>query len=180
MTRLAPPALLQRLEERGIPFALIGAVALARHGATRYSTDVDLLTLRKEVLVPEFWTGLADAPELRKGDFEDPLEGVARWGGPRPVDLIVGRGAAMAFAVQTAVADRQLGIPVATPLGLLLLKLEAGSAQDRYDILSLVSAQRALNGAAWLAELPARESLLSESARIVLEELRPELLKASV
>jgi len=172
MIQLVPPALSRVLAERQIPYALIGAMALARHGAARYSADVDLLTLRPEVLSADFWVGFPSVPALRRGDVEDPLEGVVRWSGPRPVDLIVGKGPAMAFAVQTASQDEELGIPVVSPLGLFLLKLEAGGPQDRYDILSLVAAQRALNGASWLAEVAAREGLLSASARGVLEELR--------
>ncbi len=176
MIQLISPELSLRLSERQVPYALIGAVALARHGVSRYSVDVDLLTMRTEVLAAHFWEGFVDMPELRRGDAEDPLEGVVRWGGSRPVDLIVGRGPAMAFAVQSAAADGQVGMPVATALGLVLLKLEAGGAQDRFDIVSLVWAQRALNGAAWLAELPARESLLSPAAQSVLKQLRPDLL----
>ena len=172
MIQLIPPELSRHLAERQIPYALIGAMALARHGAARYSADIDLMTMRPEVLAADFWVGFPDRPELRRGDLEDPLGGVVRWSGPRPVDLIVGKGAAMAFAVQTAALDAPLGIPVVTPLALLLLKLEAGGPQDRYDILSLVAAQRALNGAPWLTELSGQESLLSASARAALEELR--------
>ena len=43
------------LANRGVPFALIGAVALAVHGAARFTADVDLLTLDEAVLERGFW-----------------------------------------------------------------------------------------------------------------------------
>lgn len=39
------PRILHHLRDGGIPHAIIGAVALAVHGAPRYSDDVDLLVL---------------------------------------------------------------------------------------------------------------------------------------
>lgn len=169
--------LLAHLRAQGVPVALIGAAALGVHGAPRYSVDIDLLTLAPQVLSKAFWRALTTVPppELRRGDPDDPLEGVVRFASSPPLDLIVGRGAAMRFAVSSATSEGDLGVSVVTPLGLLLLKLEAGGPQDRYDILSLVQAQRALNGAAWLAELPARAGLLSADARRLLRLMEPEL-----
>jgi hypothetical protein len=52
--------------------------------------------------------------------------------------VVVGRGHAAREALGTAVHHPRLGARVATPLSIVLLKLEAGGAQDSYDILALM------------------------------------------
>jgi hypothetical protein len=49
--------LLDLLEHHGVPFCVIGGVALAVHGHARYTADVDLLTMDRRVLDPAFWAG---------------------------------------------------------------------------------------------------------------------------
>jgi hypothetical protein len=169
------PEIIARLEARGIPFCLMGAGALAVRGFSRLSDDLDLLTLRDEVLDPAFWSGVG-SPEIRRGAFDDPLRGLERWSTYEPpLDLAVGRGHAARFAVETAETMPGLPCRVATPLALVLLKLEAGGAQDRYDIIGLVERRRAFDGAPWLSEVDAHLDRLSSDARACWRELEPQL-----
>jgi hypothetical protein len=155
------------LDGRGVPFCVIGGVALAVHGFARYTADVDLLAMDPAALQLAFWTGAPLLPEIRAGDPGDPLAGVVRWPADPPHDLLVGRGHAMRFAVDSSEPAPGLGCRVASPLGLVLLKLEAGGPQDRYDILALVAAQRAIGQVPWLAEIAGHLPRLSAEAREV-------------
>ena len=51
--------------------------------------------------------------------------------------------------MDTAEASAALDCAVATPLALVLLKLEAGGPQGCWDVVSLIQAQRALGRAGW-------------------------------
>lgn len=69
------------LRERGIAFAVIGAAAMAVHGVSRSTRDVDLFTLAQECLEAAFWKALrltSVEARARKGDVDDPLAGVVR------------------------------------------------------------------------------------------------------
>ena len=171
------PEVAERFADEKIGFCLIGAAALAANGFARYTADVDLLTVDKRVLVDAFWAKLQRPPEVRRGDAEDPLLGVVRWSGEAQLDLIVGKGHAARLAVDTAVALPGNPCLVATPLALALLKLEAGSPQDRADILSLVAVQRELNGAPWLRDVPQHVKKLSADARAGWKALQADLAK---
>lgn len=133
-----------------IPYAVIGAVALAVHGAPRYSADIDLMVADTKVLDRKFWSNAPIFPtELRRGDWDDPLAGLLVFPitpGAMPVEVVVGKGYAVRFALETAHENAQLGCPVVTPLGLALLKLEAGGTRDIHDLLALDEAQQALTG----------------------------------
>jgi len=132
-----------RLADTGITHALIGAAALAVHGISRSTFDQDLLVTDRRALDPATWAGLADVADvdIRRGDDEDPLAGVVRLVSPgeRDVDIIVGRHEWQRRIVDNAVLrDTPAGsIPVASPEGLVLLKLYAGGAQDLWDIEQL-------------------------------------------
>jgi hypothetical protein len=165
------------LEGKKVRFCVIGGVALAAHGFARYTADVDLLTMEAAVLEPGFWSGTV-TPEIHIGDADDPLAGLVRWPGEPEHDLLVGRGYAMQLAVDTATSSSALGCPVATPLALVLLKLEAGGPQDRSDILSLVEAQRTLARASWLAEISQHLPRLSAEARACWERVEADLPRA--
>ena len=167
-------SLLDRLQEGGVRFCVIGGVAMALRGYVRNTADIDLLTVDPRVLSPSFWAG-EGAFEIRRGDFDDPFLGVVRVSLPYPHDLIVGRSALARFAVETSAPVPSVRAPVATPLALLLLKLEAGSRRDLMDALELVSVRRELDGAPWLAELEAHEKLLSAEGRRELVRFRREL-----
>jgi hypothetical protein len=134
----------ESLDGEGLPFALIGASALAVHGVVRSTFDYDLLTTSTRVLTEGFWTGLRAAVvvDARRGDADDPLAGIVRLSAPgeRDVDLVVGRQGwldgvvARRFAVPMAGRD----VYCATAADLVLLKLYSGGLQDRWDIQMLL------------------------------------------
>jgi len=167
--------LLRLLDDRDVRYCVIGGVALAVHGHARYTADLDLLTMDPRVLSAGFWP--ADAPvEIRHADADDPLGGLVRWSAEPPHDLLVGRGYAMQLAVDTAQRDPTLGAPVATALALLLLKLEAGGAQDRWDAVALVRAKRALGTPdSWLDDVERHVARTSEPARATWARVREDL-----
>jgi predicted nucleotidyltransferase len=135
------------LRSRGIPFALIGAAAMAVHGISRSTSDLDLFTLAPECLEASTWAALAQSgidARLRRGDIDDPLAGVARFtaAGDDPVDVIVGKS-----RWQVGILDRSREttvegsrVPVAGPADLIALKLYAGGPQDAWDIDQLLGA----------------------------------------
>lgn len=144
------------LEAASVPWALIGAAALAAAGVARSTYDIDLLTTDPRVLGDDMWAGLRASgirADLRRGDASDPLAGVVRFeaDGERPLDLIVGRHAWQAEIVNRAMrAGRSPA--VVRPPDLILLKLYAGGDQDLWDIRALID----LPGAdAWCAEVEA-------------------------
>lgn len=130
------------LDGAGVPFALIGAAALAVHGISRSTLDVDLLVTDSRTLDEGFWAGLE--VDVRRGDAEDPLAGVVRVGreAVAPVDVIVGRARwqsdAIARAIRTVVSG--VCLPVVTAADLVLLKLYAGGAQDLWDVREILAA----------------------------------------
>jgi hypothetical protein len=69
------------LERAKISHALIGAAAMAVHGVSRATADVDLFTVDGKALQDELWVELEQKGvtlRLLKGDFEDPLAGSVR------------------------------------------------------------------------------------------------------
>jgi predicted nucleotidyltransferase len=130
----------ETLEGAGIPFALVGAGALAVYGVVRSTFDHDLLTTNPRVLNEAFWHNLrpAGVVDARRGEEDDPLAGVVRLTAPgeRDVDLIVGRegwlDGVIARHIKVPLAGRD--VAVVTAADLLLLKLYAGGTQDRWDI----------------------------------------------
>jgi hypothetical protein len=132
------------LRREEIDHALIGAAALAVHGVSRSTADIDLLTVDGRVLQAGFWDSFADkgvALRVLKGDFDDPLAGSVRFTaeGDRIVDVVVGR-----YKWQKEVVDQaephslgEIEVPVARPSGLVLLKLHAAGHKDAWDISSL-------------------------------------------
>jgi len=127
-----------------IPFALIGAAALAARGVSRSTHDLDLLTTDRRVLDPALWRRLTGVDtEVRRGDASDPLEGVVRLAsqGEPDVDLIVGRARWQTAIVGRAETVRvgDIDLPVARAADLILLKLFAGGTQDRWDIEQLLA-----------------------------------------
>ncbi|MEY4578035.1 MAG: hypothetical protein RL701_2738, partial [Pseudomonadota bacterium] len=136
------------LRSEQVPFAVIGATAMAVHGVSRATQDVDLLATSRRCLRPEFWAPLHAAGllvELREGDDDDPLAGVIRIVGPAEdamVDVIVGRTpwqTQLLTQVERYEIDGVL-IPVVRLEDLVLLKLYAGGVQDRWDITQLLAA----------------------------------------
>ena len=69
------------LRHHGTPHAVIGAAAMAVHGVSRSTADVDLLTVDGTVLRSELWSPLqARGLQVRvnRGDSDDPLAGTVR------------------------------------------------------------------------------------------------------
>jgi hypothetical protein len=135
----------ERLDARGIPTAVIGATALAAHGVSRSTFDRDLLTSHATVLDPSFWKDFPpDAGvDARRGETSDPLVGVVRFTSShdRDVDLVVIAGAWI-DAILARASEAPMPIPsmrVVQPADLILLKLYAGGAQDRWDIEQLLA-----------------------------------------
>lgn len=133
------------LRERGTPFALIGAAALAAHGVSRATQDLDLLVCDRACLDPVYWDRLRVAGlgvAVRQGDADDPLAGVVSvTGGTALLDVVVGR-----HPWQAAILPRARGVeiegvtvPVASPSDLILLKLYAAGPQDAWDIAQLLA-----------------------------------------
>jgi len=137
---------IRRLADASSPTALIGGLALAVHGITRYTEDADLLSIDSRVLKDPFWEILRKEGvlvEVRRGDYDDPLRGVVRLSadGERPVDVVVGRSA---WHEQVLSRRRILHVagedlPVVDPADLVLLKLEAGGPQDLLDVRLLLA-----------------------------------------
>jgi hypothetical protein len=155
------------LRDAGVAHALIGAAALAAAGIARSTFDIDLLSTDQRVLHDTFWDALrrqGAGIDCRRGDRDDPLAGVVRLdeAGQRPVDVVVGRLAWQARAVQRA-TPLPAGAPVVRPSDLVLLKLYAGGSQDLWDIRELLTTPDAAAVAAAVdADLPALPAFMRQ------------------
>lgn len=134
------------LRSRSTPFALIGAAAMAVHGVSRSTRDLDLFVVERECLFPAYWDSLRTAEvdvNIQEGDTEDPLAGVVRLtaADQLPVDLVVGKPAWQTEILSRATEAEIEGIsvPVADRADLILLKLYAGGPQDAWDIAQLLT-----------------------------------------
>lgn len=164
------------LEARQIPFALIGAAAMAAHGVSRATQDTDLFSVGPSVLEPAVWEALANDDvevDVRHGDEDDPLLGVVRCtDGNDVLDVVVGRSKWQREIVARASSTHlpPLTIPIVTVEDLVLLKLYAGGIQDRWDIQQLLVST---NAAAVVPSVDARVSALPERCQELWRQLRP-------
>ena len=150
------------LRRRGTVHAVIGAAALAAHGVSRATADLDLLIVDDSCLDDRVWSSLGDTShvDVRRGDFEDPLAGVIRIARAREgsVDVIVGRSfwqrQLLARAETSSIGTTSL--PVVRAADLILLKLYAGGPQDIWDIVRLLEVDPGVveEVEAHLSELP--------------------------
>jgi predicted nucleotidyltransferase len=132
------------LDAARVRFAVIGAAAMAVHGISRSTFDIDLLAMDDRVLDRAFWTAFAAGVQVdvRRGDDDDPLAGAVRLtaAAARDVDIVVGRSAwqedLLARAVRADIDGTNL--PVVNLDGLVLLKLYAGGSQDVWDLEQLL------------------------------------------
>ncbi|MGZ8781847.1 MAG: hypothetical protein ACXW31_18155 [Thermoanaerobaculia bacterium] len=135
-------------EQRNVRVALIGAAAMTVYGVSRTTFDTDLLTVDRTALHVSFWAAFADAVDVRKGDFDDPLAGVVRIkrAGERTVDIVVAKYKFQAAVLSRATPMNIAGglVPVVQASDLVLLKLFAGGPKDLLDIEMLLQADRAL------------------------------------
>jgi hypothetical protein len=163
------------LDTAEVAFAVIGATALAVHGASRSTLDVDVLTTDQRILREAFWAKapLTDAEiDIRWGDVSDPLVGIVQVSRPhdRPVDIIVGAAPWQTRLLEEATVHTIHGAatPVVDRVGLILLKLYAGGPQDRWDITQLLQA----HGAEALApRVAARLDRLPKHCRSLWEQI---------
>jgi hypothetical protein len=135
------------LDRRGVPHAVIGAVALAVHGVPRATADVDVLVTDPRCLDATWWESFVAAGatvDVRRGDAEDPLAGVVRIApaGDTVLDLIVGRPGWQEDVVRRATRVSLAGamLPVVRASDLIVLKLYAGGPQDAWDVDQLLDA----------------------------------------
>ena len=141
------------LGAQGIAHAMIGAAALAVHGVTRSTADIDLLVVDARGLDGTTWRFVAATGariDVRRGDAADPLAGVVRVTAPGEptVDVIVGRTSWQADVIARGTPATVAGatIRVVTPADLVLLKLYAGGPQDAWDIDQLLDVAPGLGG----------------------------------
>lgn len=132
------------LDAGAVPYALIGAHAMAVRGYPRFTIDVDLLTTDARVLDRGMWDELVRGGARvtpHRGDHEDPLAGVVRilLADATPVDIVVGRWVwerdLVARAEPLVVLGVRIGVPSTSDL--ILLKLAAGGHLDLHDAAAL-------------------------------------------
>ncbi len=139
------------LEARGIPFAVIGGLAVSFRGQPRMTIDVDLviqadvdaaLRLLKTLEDAPFAPLFADVEQVVKTAFILPLR--HRRTGVR-LDVAIGMSGFEQDAVRraTTVDVGGVPVPVATLEDLLVMKALAGRPQDDQDIRGLVAAGKA-------------------------------------
>lgn len=170
--------LVSALERAGVPHALIGAAALAAHGVSRSTLDIDLLAMDPRCLDRGLWQPLRRegiSAEVRRGDEADPLAGVVAFAAPgeRPVDLVVGKRAWQRSVLERAEAGRfeEVALPLVRAADLILLKLFAGGPQDAWDIAELLAAGDRM---ALTAEVESHLTELPTEARALWQRLRAE------
>ena len=139
-------ATLALLDRESIPCALIGAGALAVHGVSRSTYDIDLLATSTRLLEDAVWAPMVEegvTVDVRRGDASDPLRGVVRLQQTteRDVDVVVGRQRWQQDVLARARPLQILGceVPVVLKSDLILLKLFAGGHQDLWDIEQLLA-----------------------------------------
>ena len=134
------------LDAAAVPYALIGAHAMAARGYPRFTTDIDLLTTDTRVLDAALWIPIIEGGALvdrRRGDDDDPLAGVARivLTDGTNIDVVVGRWTWERELVGRAERMTVLGVTIGVPStsDLILLKLAAGGHLDLHDAAALLA-----------------------------------------
>src|SRR3954470_11164460 len=115
----------EALDRRGAPCALIGALALAVHGYTRATKDLDLATFVDPFTVlrdvASELAGVSLKAELRYPDADDPIGGLLMVTPPRAMRIEVvnflnplrrSRGTLEREAIETAAEQPDLGLRV--------------------------------------------------------------------
>jgi predicted nucleotidyltransferase len=138
----------ESLNRRGIPYALIGALASGYHGRPRHTQDVDILLAVPQLALPP----LLD--ELRDKGFDLDVETTIRAWNQGHMAVLHFRGVQIdwlkpVLPVFQHVVDRAeeqvlygTRIRIAAPEGLIVLKLLAFRPQDQIDIQNLLAANQ--------------------------------------
>jgi len=138
------------LKRQGVPYMLMGGMALAVWGRSRFTHDVDLAIALPEKEFPHFLEVLKKAfflpapPRPMLGSrliacrYLKPSKGL-----PVQVDLLLARGIYQEQALQRAVTVSlgSLHLRVVSPEDLILLKLLAGRPMDELDVLAVLQEQ---------------------------------------
>ena len=167
-----------------IDYALIGAAAMAVHGVSRATADVDFFTVDTKVLDKKLWNALeSQGANLRllKGNSDDPLAGNVRLsvGDEEIVDVVVGRHAWQREIIDSSerLSIGEVTVRVARPAGLVLLKLYAGGPKDAWDVPLTVREPRARqshpHGGRWdgVSSAARMQQLVGSPARLLNELL---------
>jgi hypothetical protein len=141
--------IVKKLDELGIPYAVVGGMALVAHGFRRYTEDVDILVTREGLqrvhaglegrgYIPPF-TG---SKQLRDADTHVKIEFLTTGGFPGD-----GKEKPIAFPDPEAVVEERNGVKYVRLTTLLELKLASGmTAIDRVkdlgDVQELIRALR--------------------------------------
>ncbi len=165
------------LEERNVPYALIGAMAAIRYGVTRATLDVDFFVVDSTVLKPDFWNPLQDSAQAdcRRGDFTDPLRGLVRLrdGQGEVVDVVIGKWKWQVGVIERSETITMWGrsVPIVRAADLILMKLYAGGGKDAWDITQLL----AVLDQSVVAEVEQRLPDLQPDARALWDRIRAEV-----
>lgn len=176
MTASVLTRVVQLLQDRQIPFALIGAAAMAAHGVSRSTFDTDLFCVGASALRDDVWQELIKDGidvDVRRGDDDDPLLGVVRCiQGDQAIDLVVGRSAWQREIIARATPTQvfSLNLPIVTVADLILLKLYAGGIQDRWDIQQLLATTPTTTV---VTDVDTRMSSLPDRSQELWRQLRP-------
>jgi hypothetical protein len=156
----------------GVKTAIIGAVAVAVHGYPRGTEDLDLAAAADLRALQETAVDLRArgcVVMIGEPDFDDPLGGVVtvNRGDADPVQIVnyanpyqPGTGALADEAIQTAAA-RLDSLPVVDLAHLIALKLYAGGAKSKLDVVELLHRNAAADRDA-IAEVCRRHGLGDE------------------
>ena len=151
--------ILSVLENLGVPYALIGGLALAFYGVVRATRDLDLLIVLSPADVEKLAeqltaNGLPASP--RKGASGDPVVGVVAAQVPVGASqlicaLLLPSARWQSEAVRKAQTFDLEGsqVRVVQARDLFLLKLHAGGPQDLLDTSQLLQMQDETTGRAW-------------------------------
>ena len=131
-------AVVRALDEAGIPYCLVGAMALNRHGYRRFTEDIDLLVTRE---------GHAAFKSLVSETLRDTANGVTSdflIAGEFPGD---GKPKPVVFPDPSSVAEKVDGLSLIPLPRLIELKLASGMTaphriKDLADVLELIRAAR--------------------------------------
>ena len=136
------------LASEGVDALVIGAIALAAHGYVRFTDDLDLgvnTDLRTLHRVALNLRTAGFEVELREPDGADPLGGVVDVRGPFGLVQIVNYGGRFPAVIDGGIAVADTVVRPGSPLRivplphLVALKLYAGGAKSRADIVEVLS-----------------------------------------